>query len=258
MAHEFDGQKYQEAATHQHEWGKRLVHELQLDGTESVLDLGCGDGSVTELIADIVPSGEVLGIDASQGMLDAARLKERRNLRFARMDIDGMCLDHRFDVIFSNATLHWLKNHRKLMPSIMAALKPGGMIRLNFAGAGNCTNFFRAVRQVMKAPAFARHFEKFEWPWYMPTLDEYRPIVIEAGFLDVEVWTENADRVFPTQEAIAGWIDQPCIVPFLSPLPNEAKKPFRDATVYKTLELARHSSGGYSETFRRINVLARR
>jgi len=258
MTHEFDGHKYQQAATHQHEWGRRLVDGLCLVGTESVLDLGCGDGSVTELIAELVPSGQVLGIDASRGMLKIAQPKARRNLRFARMDIDRLRLAGRFDVIFSNATLHWVKNHRQLMSRIMAALRSGGLVRFNFASAGNCANFFCAVREIMGESEFISHFEGFEWPWYMPDLEEYRSIVIEAGFLDAEVWTENADRVFPTQQAITGWIDQPSIVPFLSCLPDERKKPFRDAVVSRALEMARHSSGGYFETFRRLNLSARK
>ena len=82
MAHEFDGKKYENASAHQKEWGTRLIAELDLHRTERILDLGCGDGSLSAQIADLVPDGEVVGIDASSGMIEAAQSKVRKNLRF--------------------------------------------------------------------------------------------------------------------------------------------------------------------------------
>jgi len=77
MTHEFDGKKYEKASAHQREWGTRLISELDLQGTERILDLGCGDGALSAQIADLVPDGEVVGIDASHGMIEAARSKVR-------------------------------------------------------------------------------------------------------------------------------------------------------------------------------------
>ncbi len=108
MTHEFDGKKYEKASAHQREWGTKLIAELGLSGSEAVLDLGCGDGTLTAQIADLLPYDEVMGIDASQGMIDAARPKERKNLSFCKMDINDLDFRERFDVVFSNATLHSL------------------------------------------------------------------------------------------------------------------------------------------------------
>ncbi len=66
MAHEFNGEKYERASAHQKEWGAKLISELRLKGNERVLDLGCGDGVNAALIAEVVPKGEVVGIDASK------------------------------------------------------------------------------------------------------------------------------------------------------------------------------------------------
>ncbi len=82
MAHEFDGKKYEKASAHQKEWGTKLIAELDLNGDEIVLDLGCGDGTLSVQISEILPKGEVVGIDASQGMIDAALPKAKENLRF--------------------------------------------------------------------------------------------------------------------------------------------------------------------------------
>lgn len=68
MAHEFDGKKYEKASAHQREWGAKLIAELDLQRNENVLDLGCGDGILSVLLSELLPKGEVIGIDASQGM----------------------------------------------------------------------------------------------------------------------------------------------------------------------------------------------
>ena len=137
MSHEFDGKKYEKASTHQKEWGAKLVSELSLKGNERVLDLGWGDGVNTALIAELLPNGEVVGIDASKGMIDAAKPKEKDNLRFILMDIDAIEFENEFDVIYSNAALHWVKDHHRLLKNVHKALRIGGRLRFNFAGDGN-------------------------------------------------------------------------------------------------------------------------
>ncbi|MCX5880687.1 MAG: methyltransferase domain-containing protein [Deltaproteobacteria bacterium] len=61
MTYEFDGKKYEKASSHQVEWGEKLIEELALEGTERILDLGCGDGTLSVQLARLVPNGEVIG-----------------------------------------------------------------------------------------------------------------------------------------------------------------------------------------------------
>jgi trans-aconitate 2-methyltransferase len=142
MAYEFDGRKYESASAHQKEWGMKIIEELGLRETEAVLDLGCGDGTLTARIAGLVPRGEVVGIDASQGMIDVARKKEAGNLRFVLMDINDLDFTERFDVAFSNATLHWVGDHARLLRNLRRGLRRDDVLRFNFAGEGNCSHFF--------------------------------------------------------------------------------------------------------------------
>jgi trans-aconitate 2-methyltransferase len=258
MAHEFDGRKYEKASTHQKQWGTKLIAELGLCGSERVLDLGCGDGALTAQIAALLPQGEALGIDASQGMIDVARQKQSGNLRFLLMDINELDFSEEFDVVFSNATLHWVKDHRRMLQRVRRALRPGGVLRFDFAGEGNCSHFFRVVREAMARPEFARHFAGFVWPWYMPSVTEYETIVAQSGFCEARVWGENADRHFPDAEAMVKWVDQPSLVPFLACVAAEARSAFRDFVVGRMIEETREQDGRCFETFRRVNVSARR
>lgn len=216
MTHEFDGKKYEKASAHQKEWGASIIDELNLKGMERVLDLGCGDGVLTARIAALLPHGEAVGIDASQGMIAVAREKERSNLRFFLKDIDGLDFVDEFDLIFSNAALHWVEDHPRLLRNVRRALCSGGIIRFNFAADGNCSHFFKVVREAMVQDQFIAYFSDFDWPWYMPTLDEYQAIAEQSGLRKVRVWGGNADRYFPDAQTLVNWVDQPSLVPFLS------------------------------------------
>ncbi len=258
MVMEFNGEEYKKSSRHQKEWGGRIIAELALAKEARVLDLGCGDGVLTAQLAELVPEGRVLGIDCSQGMLATANQLEKGNLSFQLMDINDLAFENDFDLIFSNATLHWVKDHRSLLRRIYDALKPSGRIRFNFAAEGNCSHFNRIVREVMTKPCFACYFTDFQWPWFMPKVEEYERLVRTQAFTDVKVWGEEADRYFANTEEMTGWIDQPSLVPFVHRLPRDEASAFRDEVIERMIALTRQPDGRCFETFRRINVSARK
>lgn len=253
---EFDGAKYRRASAGQKEWGRGLIEQLRLNGDERILDLGCGDGVITAELAALVPKGSVLGIDASQGMLDEAGRYRLKNLAFRKMDMRELKFENVFDLVFSNAALHWVQNHEPLLSGVYHALSPQGSIAFNFAGRGTCQNFFQVIRSVMQWAEYADCFRDFEWPWYMPDPDIYKRKVEQAGFVGCRVRGENRDRSFSSADELIRWIDQPTIVPFLRAVPDECRDAFRDCVVAEMLDAARQPDGTYKETFRRICVTA--
>lgn len=254
MTFEFDGKKYEKASTHQKEWGNSIISEFNLSGNERILDLGCGNGSLTAELAKLVPNGSVLGVDASQGMLDAAREKALPNLKFQLMDINELELSEKFDLIFSNATLHWIIDHDNLWENIKKLMSGSAIVRFNFAADGNCATFFKIIRKAMVLEEYKEYFSDFVWPWYMPGIDEYRSIISNFSFSEVKVWEENKDRYFPDKDAIVGWINQPSIVPFLKHLEESKKENFRSYVIEQMLKETKQKDSTYFETFRRINV----
>ena len=259
MAFEFDGEKYKLASSQQKVWGKKLIAELQFEGGERILDLGCGDGALTAEMAKIVPDGFVLGIDASESMIETARKYHAgANLRFELLDINAIDFESEFDLVFSNATLHWVKDHRMLLKNVFKALKNRGAARFQFAGDGNCSNLIRILREVTLARDYMSYFREFDWPWYMPAVDEYRALLDKVAFAEKRVWSENGDKRFVNTEAMIKWIDQPSLVPFLCHVAEKDRQCFRDVVVKRMIKETLQGDGRYFETFRRINVLVRK
>ncbi len=254
----FDGEKYRQASTHQKEWGAKLIAELKLTGDEHVLDLGSGDGALTAQLAGLVPQGLVLGVDFSPSMIEAARHHASPNLQFELLDINQLGYEEMFDAVFSNSTLHWIKDHRNLYIRVFRALKPGGILRFNFAADGNCSTFNRVVQEVMALEPYTAAFRQFEWPWYMPDPNDYRALLNKFPFQELKVWGENADRFFPDAETMIHWIDQPSLVPFLPPLVPAERGSFRGEVVRRMIIATRQSDGRCFETFRRVHIFGRK
>lgn len=259
MTFEFDGEKYKKASSHQKEWGAKLISEFNFKGSEYILDLGCGDGAITAKLAEQVPNGYVMGIDASQGMIETAIKNHRsNNLEFRLIDINSINYKNNFDIIISNATLHWVIDHKKLLSNVHSALKDNGIARFNFAANGNCSHFFGVIKEVIKQPQYKSYFSSFVWPWYMPDIEEYKALSEQLPFADIKVWGENADRNFPDAEAMIQWIDQPSIVPFIKCVHKKDKNDFRDTVIKEMINKTSQPDGTCFETFRRINLLARK
>lgn len=251
----FDGERYKKASRHQKEWGRHMISALHLSGDEHILDMGCGDGVLTEQLAQLVPRGRVLGIDSSSSMIHSAKKLEKDNLKFRLMNIEYIDFKDEFDLIFSNATLHWIKGHKALLHKAFESLKAGGSIRFNFASKGNCMYFNAVAKETIEEPAFEKYFRGFEWPWYMPEVGCYEILDGDTGFKGVLAWEENADRHF-TEEELIGWLDQPSLIPFMQRIDDQDRAKFREAVIRKMLERTRQPDGSYFETFRRINVYA--
>ena len=92
----------------------------------------------------------------------------------------------------------------------------------------------------------------------MPAVDEYRALVDEVAFAEKRVWSEKGDKHFESTEAMTKWIDQPSLVPFLCHVAEKDRQCFRDAVVERMIKETLQADGTYFETFRRINVLARK
>lgn len=139
-ARSWDAAAYHRVSGPMEQMGREVLDRLPLDGDEVVLDAGCGTGRVTALLAERLPRGRVIAVDADPGMVAAARVtlapfSARVEVRQA--DLLDLRLDAPVDAVLSTATLHWVLDHDRLFAVLAAALRPGGRLVAQCGGAGN-------------------------------------------------------------------------------------------------------------------------
>jgi SAM-dependent methyltransferase len=142
----WDAKQYQQRHSYVFEYGRAPLDLLAPQPGEKILDLGCGSGQLTAAIAEAGAS--VIGLDASPAMLIEARANFP-GIDFRLGDAAEFSLDESVDAVFSNATLHWVKNADAAALCIARVLKPGGRFVAEFGGHGNIQSVVDALRAVL-------------------------------------------------------------------------------------------------------------
>jgi trans-aconitate methyltransferase len=173
-----------------------LVELLQAKPGERILDLGCGTGHLTEQIA--ATGAKVVGVDRSPNMIQQAREKYP-TLLFEVKDAREIAFAEPFDAVFSNATLHWIKEPEKVIDGIARVLRPGGRFVAEFGGKGNTKELLTALARAWHKLGFHGEAPK---PWYYPSITEYSSLLEKHG-LEVTFAT-LFDRPTPLEDAENG------------------------------------------------------
>ena len=125
--HSWDPEKYLKFVDHRQRPALDLMAQIRLDAPRTIYDLGCGPGNVTRLLAERWPEACITGVDLSVEMLERAK-REAPTIRFVEADIADWSTPEPADLLFSNAALHWLDDHARLLPRLMRQLAPGGVL----------------------------------------------------------------------------------------------------------------------------------
>lgn len=193
---DWNAKEYKEFSSEQEKSGKFFVSTLPFRGDETVLDVGCGDGRTTEMIAARVPHGKVIGIDPSTNMIALAQKSffNVKNLTFEQTGIEKFTTHATFDFIVSFHALHYVTDHSRALKNIYNALKPNGSF-LAVMGSS---------RQEGMTPALSRE------PWKshrkktynLPSEEEYLSLLEKTGFSSCLVKTIALPVTYPTKESL--------------------------------------------------------
>jgi trans-aconitate 2-methyltransferase len=225
-------------------WNPALYHKFQAERSApfydllalveirpalKVVDLGCGTGELTRQLADALPNSDVTGMDSSTQMLEKASAYSSQNLRFEPGD--QAQLTGEWDLIFSNAALHWSENHAELIPRLFERLRPGGQIAVQVP-----SNHNHISHQVYRETAGEEPFRTVlnDFQRYAPVLSigEYAQLLFQCGAEDIVVFEKVYAHILEDSDAVVEWISGTALVPYFERLGNH-KEEFVEAVRVK-------------------------
>jgi trans-aconitate methyltransferase len=226
-----------------------LLDLLDAKAGERILDIGCGTGHLTSQIA--ARGAQVTGVDRSPEMIRQAREKYPE-LHFEVMDATQLEFPHKFDAVFSNATLHLVKEPDKVVAGIAGVLQPAGRFVAEFGGKGNIAQFVGAMQRTWMASGFTGALPN---PWYYPSLAEYSSLLERHG-LAVTYGTlfERPTPLEDGEQGLRNWIDM-----FGSAILDELPEDKRQALVNEVERQSRptlYRDGQWVMDYRRLRVVA--
>jgi trans-aconitate methyltransferase len=215
----------------QQSWARELIAKLRLRGDERILDVGCGDGKVTAELAAAVPRGAVVGIDASTPMIEFARgAFAMPNLEFHVMDARRIRLPHLFDLVFSNAALHWVDDHPAFLRGAASVLRPGGRLVVSCGGKGNAQDVFVALRPEMRVKRWRDFFRRLEAPYFFFSPADYGKWLPRSGFKAHRVQLAPKDAIYEGRDGFAAWV-RTTWLPYTQRVPEAQREEFIAAVV---------------------------
>ncbi|MDK2890488.1 MAG: trans-aconitate 2-methyltransferase [Methanoculleus sp.] len=239
----WDPKDYGRHSAAQQAWAHELIAKLALAGGERVLDLGCGEGKVTAEIAACLPSGSALGLDLSRDMIAFARerfpTEQYPNLRLIEGDMLDLPFNEEFDVVFSNAALHWVADHGRVFQGIFQgiarALRPGGRVLLQMGGRGNAAPIIAIADEMLAEEPWTRLFggPAPSYPFY--GAEEVRELLEAAGLTPLRVELIGKDMAFDMLDGLMGWVRTTWHL-YLEPLPEDARPAFIEEVANRYVE----------------------
>ncbi len=227
--HKWNPGDYEKSSTAQYAWAMGLISSLKTVGNERILDIGCGNGKITACLAELVPEGEVVGIDISLEMVDYARrtyTSERHpNLSFQIGDASNLGFSEEFDIAVSFACLHWVKDHLPVLKGVFNSLVPGGRVLFQCGGRGNAADILTATEELIRTAAWSEYFQDADFPYNFYGPEEYREWMAQAGLKIIRAELIPKDMVHEGVRGLEGFIETTWL-PYLERLPDSGRREF--------------------------------
>jgi trans-aconitate methyltransferase len=222
-------EEYHKNSSQIEKWAKELLSKFSLKGNEIILDIGSGDGKITAEISKLLPNGKIVGIDSSIEMNSYSKskfsTKEYPNLDFVLMDVNDIKFEKEFDIVFSNATLHWLTNHIAVLNQIHKCLKPFGTIFLQMGGKGNQEILIQVLEDIIKSEKWDKYLKGYRFQYGYYGIEEYKKWLNDTGFFEKRVEFIKKDNVLSGKEGLAEW-NRMAFSPYVQNLPDNLQKEF--------------------------------
>jgi trans-aconitate 2-methyltransferase len=236
---------------------RELLARVPLGEVAAAVDLGCGPGNSTELLAERWPGAALTGIDTSPAMLRAAE-KRLPAARFVEADVATWQADEPLDLVFANAVLQWVGDHRALLPRLFRQVRPGGVLAVQMPDNLDEPSH-RLMRETAAEPRFAQRLgDAAAIRERILPAETYYDLLAGQG-ASVDIWRTTYHHVLDGADAIVSWLSSTGLRPFLAPLDEVGQAAFLDA--YRARIAAaypKRPDGRSLLAFPRLFIVARR
>ncbi len=255
----WDSQQYLKFADERTRPSVDLTARVALDAPARAIDLGCGPGNSTAAVARRWPRAAITGLDSSATMLATAKT-DHPNFTWVQSDIATWAgaNTEKFDLVFSNAALHWVPEHATTLPKIFSAVAPGGALAFQVPHS-LASPHQTCMRELPATAKWRARFPTKPAVWLVESVDFYYDLLSQSA-TRVDLWLTDYIYIFNGPEGIVEWHQGAALLPFLQLLPDEPTRAefLADYLAAITPHYPRQADGKVLLPFRRLFVIAYR
>ena len=224
--------------------GQPLLELLAPKKGEVIMDLGCGDGALTEKIAQAVA---VIGSDTSFAQ---ARAAKERGLSIVVVDGHNLCFKRQFDAVFTNAALHWMQQPGKVVQGVWQCLKTGGRFVGEFGAKGNVETIRSALHQTLRR----RGIDPLAIdPWYFPSAEDFSKVLVNSTFTVRSIDVIQRPTQLPGE--LVDWL-KIFAQPFINALEEDQRRSFLDEVCQRSETALRDANERWTLDYVRLRFAA--
>lgn len=203
-----------------------LANRIQVKNPKRIIDIGCGPGNSTAVLKSRFPDSYILGVDFSSNMIARAK-SDYPELDFMLFDAtsDFEKLDGKFDVVFSNACIQWVPDHKRLLRNMMAILNTGGVMAVQVPNQAKMP-IHKIIKKVTGSEKWKSCFEKGR-VFYNLAEEEYFNLLSSISS-DFSMWQTTYFHRMPSQQSIIEWYSATGLKPYLDLLGDDQRQAFKD------------------------------
>jgi len=227
----WDADTYDAVVAPQADAGMELIAMAKVREQDSILDIGCGTGTLTAELARLACRGKVVGIDPSIEMFDRAKNKcsSFPNVSLHNIPAQALEFQKEFDLVFSNSTFQWIKEQEDVIVRVYQALRPEGRFAVQMPAKDFCWAMTENMYSAITALGLEKKYSKMASPWRFPLKEETNRFLKDTGFRNINVFYKDYTLLFQSVNEVLAWAASAALRPYLGTLSDRKQERFKYA-----------------------------
>jgi trans-aconitate 2-methyltransferase len=256
--HIWKAEEYHNHSSAQHDAAMQLLQYVQFKGDEKILDIGCGDGKITQAIASYVPFGSVVGVDMSLEMIHFAQQTFPKdlysNLSFLNQDAQKLNYIAEFDIVFSSFALQWILDKNAFLENASKWLTSLGYLIVTIP-LGISSALEQSIHEIITKPEWSIHFQNFSQTWRFINKEEFAQLLSTNYFKSISVDEVSQNVIFHSREHFEKYVLQWFV--YLNYVPEYLKDMFFKQIIDRYFEVEpMFENGKVCFNFPRLDIIA--